>query len=263
MVTLFERIYEPLHPDYRVYRDFLKHLPEESTPEDYQTDQELAKPCLPVEKPISTDVLQIPLPAFSHDILKKPDILSVLQDRISRRVFKKTSLELEALAFLLWATQGVRKVVPVKNGKASLRTTPSAGARHPFETYLVVRNVTGLEKGIYRYLPLENTLAFLKPGDFSNETIEACAYQRFCGLAPVTFFWSVLPYRTEWRYAYISHKVIALDAGHVCQNLYIACEALGLGTCAIGAYDQEKADQLLNLDGSEEFVLYIAPVGNY
>ena len=58
-----------------------------------------------------------------------------------------------------------------------------------------------------------------------------------------------------------SARLIAIDAGHVCQNLYLACEAIGCGTCAIGAFIQTKADELLRLDGKEEFVFYMAPVG--
>jgi SagB-type dehydrogenase family enzyme len=54
---------------------------------------------------------------------------------------------------------------------------------------------------------------------------------------------------------------LLLDAGHVCQNLYLAVEALGLGTCAIGAYDQAAMDTLLELDGEDEYVIYLAPVG--
>ena len=69
--------------------------------------------------------------------------------------------------------------------------------------------------------------------------------------------------RTEWRYNLHSYKVILMDAGHVCQNLYIACEALRLGTCAIGAYSHEKINRLLNLEGEDEFVVYLAPVGRY
>jgi SagB-type dehydrogenase family enzyme len=65
----------------------------------------------------------------------------------------------------------------------------------------------------------------------------------------------------EWRYLSVSHKVIALDAGHVCQNLYLACEAIGCGTCGLGAYDQEKLDRLLGVDGRDEFTIYAAPVG--
>jgi SagB-type dehydrogenase family enzyme len=65
----------------------------------------------------------------------------------------------------------------------------------------------------------------------------------------------------EWRYGLAAHKVIAIDAGHVCQNLYLSCEAIGAGTCAIAAYDQEAMDRLLRIDGKDEFTIYIAPVG--
>jgi SagB-type dehydrogenase family enzyme len=77
----------------------------------------------------------------------------------------------------------------------------------------------------------------------------------------VTFIWTVIPSRTEWRYAEASYKVIALDAGHVCQNLYLACEAIGAGTCAIAAYNQDLSDSLVGVDGNEEFVVYLSPVG--
>ena len=81
------------------------------------------------------------------------------------------------------------------------------------------------------------------------------------GFPAVTFIWTALPERTEWRYAEASYKVIALDAGHVCQNLYLACQAVGCGTCAIAAYNQTLLDELLGVDGSDEFAVYLAPVG--
>jgi SagB-type dehydrogenase family enzyme len=65
----------------------------------------------------------------------------------------------------------------------------------------------------------------------------------------------------EWRYNIAAHKVILLDAGHVCQNLYLACSAIGAGTCAIAAYNQSVMDQLLGVDGKDEFAIYLAPVG--
>jgi SagB-type dehydrogenase family enzyme len=77
----------------------------------------------------------------------------------------------------------------------------------------------------------------------------------------VTFFWTAIPARMEWRYDLAAHKVMALDAGHVGQNLYLAVQSLGAGTCAIAAYDQEACDRLLGVDGDDEFTLYIAPVG--
>jgi len=70
-----------------------------------------------------------------------------------------------------------------------------------------------------------------------------------------------MPYRMEWRYDLAAHKAIALDAGHVCQNLYLACAAIGAGTCAVAAYHQQFMDQLLRVGGKDEFTIYLAPVG--
>jgi SagB-type dehydrogenase family enzyme len=125
-----------------------------------------------------------------------------------------------------------------------------------------VLKVEGLDNGIYRYLPLDHSLVFIRGIDKLPAHLTAAARgQGFTGQAAVTFIWTAIPSRTEWRYAEASYKVIALDAGHVCQNLYLACEAIGAGTCAIAAYNQTLADDLLEVDGDEEFTIYMAPVG--
>jgi SagB-type dehydrogenase family enzyme len=143
-----------------------------------------------------------------------------------------------------------------------LRTAPSAGARHPFETYLVVNRVEGLAPGLYRYLGLEHQLLCLQKGDYAERVGTACNGQAFVGRGAVVFIWTALPYRTEWRYSVVAHRVIAMDAGHTCENLYLAAEAVGAGTCAIGAYDQALMDELVGVDGDDELVIYAAPVGH-
>jgi SagB-type dehydrogenase family enzyme len=130
------------------------------------------------------------------------------------------------------------------------------------ETYLAVLRVGGLESGIYRYLPLEHSIVHVR--DIENLPVRLTAAthgQGFAGRAAATFIWAAVPERTEWRYAEASYKVIALDAGHVCQNLYLACEAIGAGTCAIAAYNQTLVDELLGVDGYDKFGIYMAPVG--
>ncbi len=121
---------------------------------------------------------------------------------------------------------------------------------------------TGLAPGLYRYLPFDHQLAQLASGDgLGKQAAAACLGQHFVADAAVTFFWTTLPERMEWRYDRAAHKVIAIDAGHVGQNLYLACEAIGAGTCAIAAYDQSACDNLLGVDGVDEFTIYVAPVG--
>jgi SagB-type dehydrogenase family enzyme len=213
----------------------------------------------PVQKPAPPDSRVISLPHPETWVIPPCDLQAAMAGRQSQRRFTKASLSLDELAFLLWAAQGVRQIV---HESAVLRTVPSAGCRHPFETYLAVMRVEGLAHGIYRYLPLEHSLAAVREIDNLPAHLAAATRgQSFCGQSAVTFLWTVIPARTEWRYAEASYKVIALDAGHVCQNLYLACAAIGAGTCAIAAYNQSLSDNLLGVDGNEEFTTYIAPVG--
>jgi SagB-type dehydrogenase family enzyme len=213
----------------------------------------------PLQKPLLQRCKVIKLTDQETWSIPPCDLQTAIANRESQRRFTAESLSLDELAFLLWATQGVRAKL---HEAAVLRTVPSAGCRHPFETYLAVLRVDGLEQGIYRYLPLDHSLAFVKTVDKLPAHLTAATRgQSFTGQAAVTFLWTVIPERTEWRYAEASYKVIALDAGHVCQNLYLACEAIGAGTCAIAAYEQTLVDVLLGVDGTDEFCIYIAPVG--
>lgn len=224
------------------------------------TDQNRRIPPPPIEKPYAPEKKQIELPKIETlNNIGRVDLRTAIMRRQSCRTYSDSPLTLEELSFLLWATQGVK--LKLDSGHA-LRTVPSAGCRHAFETYLCVLNVTGLEKGIYRYLPVEHQLLF----EFEVENLErkmtkAALGQSFAGEAAVTFIWTTIPYRMEWRYGLAAHKVIALDAGHLCQNLYLACEAIDAGTCAIAAYDQIAMDNLLKIDGEDEFTIYLAPVG--
>jgi SagB-type dehydrogenase family enzyme len=103
------------------------------------------------------------------------------------------------------------------------------------------------------------------PADHQSKVklVHAVLGQSFIANSAVVFVWTTVPYRMEWRYLQAAHRVILLDAGHVCQNLYLACEAIHAGTCAIAAYDQEAMDELLQIDGEEQFTIYLAPVGKY
>ncbi len=225
-----------------------------------QTDQNQGVPPPPIEKPPGKDQVPIPLAGKENwSTFAGTDLVDAIRNRSSHRRFKNQPLDLEELSFLLWATQGIREVV---HPGCAFRVVPSAGCRHAFETYLAVSNVKGLSTGIYRYLPVEQALVFEhEREDLQAELSRATLNQAFISSAPVTFVWAVIPYRMEWRYSTAAHRVIAIDAGHVCQNLYLACAAIAAGTCAIAAFHQEKMDQLLGVDGENEFAIYLAPVG--
>lgn len=224
-----------------------------------QTDQNLGIKPPPVQKPGPDEkrCVILPKPQEWKNINDK-GIVSAIRDRRSQRKYLNEPLSLEELSFLLWATQGVKRNL----GSTVLRNVPSAGNRHPFETYICISNVKSLEQGIYRYMPIEHELLFeFTVADMAGKITDATMGQFFVGTAPAVFVWTAIPYRTEWRYSAASYKVIAIDAGHVCQNLYLACEAIGAGTCAIAAYNQKLMDELVKVDGTEEFTIYLAPVG--
>ncbi|WP_321392551.1 SagB/ThcOx family dehydrogenase [uncultured Desulfuromusa sp.] len=241
------------------HRDFLKDSLRQTINFRF-TDQHQGVEPPPVQKPPRPDQKLIPLPSGEKwRTLRGTDLLDAISNRKSRRRFNSETLSLAELAFLLWSTQGIKK--ELAPGTA-LRTVPSAGCRHPFETYLLVSNVEGLGVGVYRYLPIEHALILEKKDeDLVEKIAPATLGQAFAAAAPVIFVWAALPYRTEWRYTTAAHRVILLDAGHICQNLYLACEAMNCGTCAIAAFNQELIDQLLGVDGIDEFTVYMAPVG--
>jgi SagB-type dehydrogenase family enzyme len=242
-----------------------------------ETDQKKGVPSPPPEKPFPKDAKLISLVSCEDLTVGRMPLIEVIKRRRSRRRFTDEPLTLEELSFLVWATQGVTTTeghaarenefreaflkAPPAFPRATFRTVPSGGARHPFETYLLINRVEGLEPGLYRYLPLENKLCFLFADDDLVAKVHEASNEQYVRSSAVTFVWTVVPYRTEWRYSMVSPKIIAQDSGHLCQNLYLACEAIGAGTCAVGAYDQGKMDQALRVDGKEEFAIYVAPVG--
>lgn len=198
------------------------------------------------------------LPDYNNLDFSNLSIIEIIKNRKSRRKYNNNKLSLTELSFLLWATQGLR------DDHIRLRTVPSGGAVHPFETYIYINRVDGIKPGLYRYIPGEHALIFIKIiKNAKSKIIKAANNQKFVGDAAVVFMWTVLPKRGEWKYGILSHKLAAIDVGHLCQNLYIGTEAIDAGMCAVDAYDQKSVDKLLEIDGQEEFVIYMAPVGKY
>lgn len=183
----------------------------------------------------------------------------LVDQRETLRNYADTPLSLEELTYLLWGTQGVKSVT---EKPVSKRTVPSAGSRHAFETYLLVNRVDGLEPGLYRYLAVEHKLVKLDaPEEITDILTEACLKQPHVKHSAVTFFWVAVPLRMIWRYCQRGYRYMYLDAGHVCQNLYLLAESIQCGVCAIAAYDDDLVNQALQVDGEEQFAIYIATLG--
>ena len=228
---------------------------------EYESDQELKLPQPPLVKAaMRPEENRISLTRDFSQLEMKHNLIDVIRDRKSSRVYTQEHMSLEELSFLLWATQGIKEI----RGRsyATIRTVPCGGARHEFETYLLVRNVEGLENGAYHYLPMEHALEFLNSVENMEEKItDSMCEQSWAAKANVVFYWSLVAYRVEWRYGIFAHRPALIDVGHVGQNLYLACSGLGLGCCAIAAFQHEICNEIFGLDGNEEFMVYAVPVG--
>lgn len=224
-----------------------------------RSDQQKGLPQPPLELPPDPRAPGINLPGPESLAIPPLDLRAAIERRRSIRSYLREPISLEELSFLLWCTQGVRQV---QGNQATLRTVPSAGARHAFETYLLVNDVEDLEPGLYRYLALTHRLqqVNLDPS-VAHKITSACFNQQFILRCGAAFIWTAVPYRMTWRYGERGYRDLHLDAGHVCQNLYLATEAVGCGTCAIAAFDDDEMDAILGIDGSLQFVIYLATVG--
>jgi len=244
--------------------EYRKYLRNQTLPgmSEMETDMMKGLPIPAIQKPAPEGAHPIDLP--SHESvwsLSDVRVSDAIRSRESRRAFTDQSISLDQLAYLLWATQGVRGLI--RDGLVTLRTVPSGGGMHPFETYISVHRVKGLAPGLYRYLAIEHKLLPVTTDaeDLPDRWTAVANQQAYVGKSAAVFCWTARPYRTEYRYGDDSLKDLLISAGHICQNLYLACEALGLGTCATVAYQQDALDQLLGVDGFDEIPLYIAPVG--
>ena len=223
-------------------------------------DQRKGIPAPDRELEFSDNAIVFELPPVKDSNVVNNNFYDCLVSRRSKRVYNyDEQISLRELSYLLYTTNGVQKVL--KN-EASLRTVPSGGGRHAFDTYLIINNVRDLESGIYRYNAYTHKLSFLKKEDEIKKRVTNLTFgQKFVGNAQVIFLWVCIPERAEWRYHFNAHKAMLIDVGHICQNLYLSCESLGLGTCAILAYEQAGMDELLGVDGENAFTTYLASVG--
>ena len=221
---------------------------------------------------INNSEAQVFLPEDFSVLKMNGDFSSCIAGRKSRRAFAKEPIKLLELSYLLWATQGIRNTVQTEV-EITFRNVPSAGSRHPLETYLFINHVEEIEPGLYHYRPDLHLLEKLDCDRYSDKASlqedlkHALCSQTFAAIAPVLFVWSAIPYRCEWRYGLKAAKYILLDAGHTCENLYLAAENIGLGVCAVGAYDQDLLDEVLGFlpgpsaEPGYECAVYAAAVG--
>lgn len=177
-----------------------------------------------------------------------------LARRRSVRDFADEPLSAAQLAQILWAAQGV--TLPADG----LRTAPSAGALYPLEIYVAVERVRGVPAGVYRYAPSAHRLELVVDRPVRARLSEAALSQAAVADAPAVVAIAAVYARTTRKYGERGRRYVHLEAGHAAQNVYLQATALGLGTVAVGAFDDERVNATLGMD-PDEVPLYLMPVG--
>ena len=203
------------------------------------------------------DIVRLPEPDLLPD--KEINFLELIELRASRRQYTKEPLSKAELSYFLWCTQGVKMVC---EGGGTLRNVPSAAALYPLTTLLYLQNVEDVPAGLYQFMPVEHVLKRIAlPEEAANDVPAAFEQQAMVRQSAALFLWFADILRGIRTYGRKVYEYIYLDAGHVGQNLYLTAEALGLGACAVGRFDEGALHRSLKLDGEEKKIVHAACVG--
>lgn len=209
-----------------------------------------------------------PIPLFKVykdvEIVKFPKLIDIkeslsktIKTRRSYREYGDEPISMQELATILYHSYGIRE----DSTDFPYRNVPSAGALYPLEIYVYANKVEGLKQGIYHYNIVDNGLELLTLGDFNDYLVKSCLGQRFVTQGGCVIFFTTLFRRNMCKYGHRGLRYILLDAGHIAQNLILCSEALGIGTCPIGAFFDNEINSLLGVDGMEETTLYLIVMG--
>lgn len=199
---------------------------------------------------------------FIDKIIKLPEprddsetsIEEVLSKRRSIRAYKSEPLTLAEVSQLLWAAQGITSTA------RGFRTAPSGGALYPLEVYVVIGNVNGVTKSVYKYKPHAHELVKVRDKDVRKELAAAALRQTCIGAGSIVIVFSAIYERTTRKYGDRGIRYVHIEIGHAAQNIFLQAVSLDLGTVTVGAFRDDKVKNILNMP-NEEHPLYLMPVG--
>ncbi|MBU4221528.1 MAG: SagB/ThcOx family dehydrogenase [Euryarchaeota archaeon] len=195
---------------------------------------------------------KVKLPAPKYD--SGTSVEQALLNRRSVREYKDEPMTLTEVSQILWAAQGI------SDARTGFRTAPSAGALYPLEVYVIIVNVEGAAKGVYKYAPHEHELVKVRDGNVGDEMAAAAVGQTWVGEGGIIIVFCAVYERTTQKYGDRGIRYVHMEVGHAAQNVYLQAVSLNLGTAVVGAFEDEKVRKILNMS-DEEDPLYIVPVG--
>jgi SagB-type dehydrogenase family enzyme len=209
--------------------------------------------------PQDSSGILLPEPRYDGSV----SVEKALKGRRSIRAYAEAPLSLSEISQILWAAYGItftsERMPPFLRG--GLKTAPSAGALYPLEIYLAAGSVEGLDPGVYRYLPDGHRLIPVSSGDVRQDLSSAALNQSLVKAAPAVLVYSAVFSRTTGKYGDRGRqRYVCMDLGHSAQNVYLQAFTLEIGTCAVGAFNDEAVKKVIGMPEEEE-PLYIMPLG--
>jgi SagB-type dehydrogenase family enzyme len=202
--------------------------------------------------------MPLPLPDEETDRFFK-----TLHARRTWRTFSQQPASLGSISKLLQTTWGVQGYIESPGfGPLVLKTSPSGGARHPIEVYLMALRVDGLDPGLYHYDVRDHALELISSRATPQVARDYCADQPYVADAAALFIMTGVFARTMWKYQHPrAYRVVLLDAGHLAQTFCLTATRLGLAPFSTAALKDTLIERDLGIDGISESVLYVTGVG--
>ena len=196
-------------------------------------------------------------PGISVEMPQEIDSISLesaFRRRESIRHFANQSIAQEKIVTLISAVHGEGADVM----SSATRPVASAGATHPIEIYIVTGDVEGLTAGVYQYDFSADVFITVTEGDIREKMAQAALGQSFMANAPATMVIAAEYQRTTHRYGERGRRFVYMESGGAAQHIALQAAAFDLGNVIVGAFDDERVQQLLQISESP---LLLIPVG--
>ncbi|MBA3758124.1 YcaO-like family protein [Candidatus Saccharibacteria bacterium] len=165
------------------------------------------------------------------------DLTSLLSKRESVRGFESRAVELDKISEILDAAYSFN-ITPV----------PSAGGLYPLKLYLLIKDGNELPAGYYQYDPTDSALICFND-NFSEKRLQYIFNSdSLVHNAQLLFVIGADMDRHSEKYADRGYRYTLLEAGHVAQNIHLACTTLDLGSLEYGGFNDDLLHSELNLD---------------
>ena len=194
---------------------------------------------------------------------RRGSFVDVLMARRSWQRFGKTRVTVDEIGTLLGLTWGVQSWLALAPGvQAPLKTSPSGGACHSIEVYVLAHRVAGLKRGIYHYHPDEHVLQPVPTVIGRRPVARYLNGQQWADDCSALFFMTSVVRRTQWKYAFPrAYRVVLLEAGHLCQTFCLVATWMKLAPFCSAALTDSAIERALGIDGVNEVLVYAAGVG--